>query len=107
MFAEKSWGSYRVIDVQDNSMTILVTLNPGNKMNYHSHEHRDKVWTILSGAGKTIVDGMEQPAKAGDVVTMQADCRHTIIADSELRLIEVQLGEEIDVHDKNKYSLER
>ena len=28
MFAEKSWGSYRVIDVQENSLTILVTLNP-------------------------------------------------------------------------------
>lgn len=106
MFAEKSWGSYQVLDVQKESLTVLVTLKAGNRMNYHSHDHRDEVWTILSGTGRTIVDGMEQPVKAGDVVTMQAGCRHTIIADTELKVIEVQLGKEIDVHDKHKYALD-
>lgn len=106
MFAEKSWGSFRVLDVEEESMTIKVTLKPGNRMNYHSHDRRDEVWTIIAGTGKTIVDGMEQPVQAGDVVTMQAGCRHTVIADSELQLIEVQLGREIDVHDKHKYEYE-
>ncbi|MDO4333650.1 MAG: sugar phosphate nucleotidyltransferase [Eubacteriales bacterium] len=106
MFAEKSWGSFRVLDVEDESMTIKVTLNPGCSMNYHSHERRDEVWTVISGEGRTIVDGMEQPVQAGDVVTMQAGCRHTIIADTELKVMEVQLGKEISVHDKRKYELE-
>ena len=106
MFAEKSWGSFKVIDVEEESMTIKVTLNPGHKMNYHSHSRRDEVWTIVAGKGKTIVDGMEQPVQAGDVVTMQAGCRHTIIADTELKLIEVQLGKEISVDDKQKHELE-
>lgn len=106
MFSEKSWGSFRVLDVEDESMTIKVTLNPGHRMNYHSHDRRDEVWTIISGEGRTIVDGMEQPVKAGDVITMQAGCRHTIIADTELKVMEVQLGREISVHDKHKYDLE-
>ena len=106
MFAEKSWGSFRVLDIEDESMTIKVTLNAGHQMNYHSHERRDEVWTVISGKGRTIVDGMEQPVKAGDVVTMQAGCRHTIIADTELKVIEVQLGREISVHDKHKYEPE-
>ncbi len=106
MFAEKSWGSFRVLDVEDESMTIKVTLNKGHQMNYHSHERRDEVWTVISGKGRSIVDGMEQPVKAGDVVTMQAGCRHTLIADTELKVIEVQLGREISVHDKKKYELE-
>lgn len=106
MFAEKSWGSFRVLDIEEESMTIKVILNPGHRMNYHSHERRDEVWTIISGEGRTIVDGMEQPVKAGDVVTMQAGCRHTIIADTELNVIEVQLGKEISVHDKQKFELE-
>ena len=105
MFAEKSWGSFRVLDIEDESMTIKVTLNPGQRMNYHSHERRDEVWTIVSGEGRTIVDGMEQPVTAGDVVTMQAGCRHTIVADTELKVIEVQLGKEISVHDKRKFEL--
>ena len=107
MFAEKSWGSFHVLDVEDESMTIKVTLNPGHSMNYHSHSRRDEVWTVISGTGRTIVDGMEQPVQAGDVVTMQAGCRHTIIADTELKLIEVQLGKEISVHDKQKFPLDK
>ncbi len=104
MFAEKSWGSYRVLDIEENSMTVKVTLNPGHKMNYHSHEKRDEVWTVLSGTGKTIVDGMEQPVKPGDVITMSAGCKHTVIAGDEgLQLIEVQLGTGISVVDKKKY----
>ena len=106
MFAEKSWGSFRVLDIGENSLTIKVTLKAGNKMNYHSHERRDEVWTIISGNGRTIVDGMEEQVTAGDVITMQAGCRHTIIADSELEVMEVQLGREISVHDKQKFELE-
>jgi len=106
MYAEKSWGSFRVLDVEEESMTIKVTLNPGHRMNYHSHAGRDEMWTIISGNGRTIVDGMEQPVQAGDVVTMQAGCKHTIIADTELKIMEVQLGKEISVHDKQKFELE-
>lgn len=106
MFAEKSWGSFRVLDVEEGSMTIKVTLNPGNSMNYHSHKNRNEVWVVIMGEGRTIVDGMEQKVRVGDVVTMQAGCRHTILADTELQLIEVQLGKEISVHDKQKYQLE-
>ena len=86
-------------------MTVKVTLNPGHRMNYHSHERRDEVWTVISGRGRTIVDGMEQPVKAGDVITMQAGCKHTVIADTALQLIEVQLGKDISVSDKQKHEL--
>lgn len=106
MFAEKSWGSFRVLDIEQESLTIKVTLNAGHSMNYHSHKNRDEVWVVISGTGRTIVDGMEQNVQAGDVVTMQAGCRHTVIAETELKLVEVQLGEEISVYDKQKFPLE-
>lgn len=106
MFAEKSWGSFKVVDVENESLTIKVTLNVGHSMNYHSHKNRDEVWVVISGQGKTVVDGMEQKVKTGDVITMSAGCRHTVIAETELKLIEVQLGEDINVHDKQKFELE-
>lgn len=105
MFAEKSWGSYKVMDVESESMTIKVTLNPGHKMNYHSHKNRDEVWVVLSGTGKTVVDGKEQKVKTGDVITMKAECKHTVVADTELKLIEVQLGKDITVTDKQKFEM--
>lgn len=106
MFAEKSWGSFKVVDVETESMTIKVTLNAGHSMNYHSHKNRDEVWVVISGNGKTIVDGFEQAVKTGDVITMSAGCRHTVMAETELKLIEVQLGTDINVHDKQKFALE-
>ena len=106
MYAEKSWGSYRVMDVEEESVTVKVTLRAGNAMNYHSHARRNEVWTVVSGKGRTIVDGMEQEVRAGDVITMQAGCKHMIMADTELKLIEVQLGKEIDVEDKTKHERE-
>lgn len=106
MFAEKSWGSFRVLDVEEEGLTIKVTLNAGHRMNYHSHKNRDEVWVVVSGTGRTIVDGIAQQIHPGDVVTMQAGCRHTVIAETELKLIEVQLGREISVHDKQKFALE-
>lgn len=105
MYAEKSWGSFRVLDVEDGSMTIKVTLNPGHKMNYHSHEHRSEVWNIISGNGTVIVDGKKRDVSAGDVIELPAGCKHTVIAETELRIIEVQIGKEINIHDKKKFEL--
>ena len=106
MYAEKSWGSFRVLDVEHDSLTIKVTLNPGHRMNYHSHDHRDEVWVVISGRGTTVVDGEKQEVTVGDVIKMRAGSRHTVIALTELKMVEVQLGRDISVHDKIKYELE-
>lgn len=105
MFAEKSWGSFRVLDVQEESMTIKVTLNPGHGMNYHSHERRDEIWNVIAGNGNAVIDGKTVLVKAGDVLTMKAGCKHTILAETELKLIEVQLGRDIRADDKKKHAL--
>ena len=106
MFAEKSWGSFRVIDVSDDSLTITVKVNPGHSMNYHSHEYRDEVWTVISGNGRAVIDGKEQAITVGDVIKMPAGCKHTVIADDALSMIEVQIGKDISVHDKKKFELD-
>ena len=105
MFAEKSWGSFKVLDVEDGSMTIKVTLNKGHSMNYHNHKYRDEVWVVISGTGRTIVDGMEQNVTPGDVIAMSAGCKHTVVAETELKLVEVQIGTGISVQDKQKFEL--
>ena len=71
MFAEKSWGSFKVIDIDKESMTIKVTLNAGHRMNYHSHQHRDEVWTVIAGEGKRgdVVDGWRE---------CEAGCHHHV-----------------------------
>lgn len=104
-FAEKSWGTYTVIDVQPQSMTIKIKLKKGNHMKYHAHEHREEVWTIVSGYGKVVVEGREQEVKTGDVITLPVGCKHILIAETDMSVIEVQIGEEISPKDKIVYSL--
>jgi mannose-1-phosphate guanylyltransferase len=106
MFAEKSWGNFLVLDVGEESLTIKVTLNEGHRMNYHSHERRDEVWTVLSGTGRSVVDGVVRRVRPGDVISIIAGQKHTIIADSELKVIEAQLGRDIRVSDKQKFDFD-
>lgn len=106
MFAEKSWGEYKVLDVEDTSMTIKVTLRKGNQMNYHSHERRDEVWTIISGVGMVNVNGRIFELHAGDTIKLPVGCKHTIYAQTDLELVEIQSGENISVTDKIKYNQE-
>lgn len=103
MFSEKSWGSYQVIAVDEGSMTVKVTLNPGHGMHYHSHRLRDEVWTVVEGTGTAVIDDEVIPVKAGDVLCMKAGQKHKVDAQTELRIIEVQIGQEISVHDKEKH----
>lgn len=103
MFAEKSWGNFIVLDVQDTSMTIRIELKQNQHLTYHSHEHRDEVWTVISGTGIAVIDDKEYTIQEGSVLTMRAGQKHTVRAISELSIIEVQMGNEIDVNDKIKH----
>ena len=106
MFAEKSWGSFRIIDVEDESLTIKVTLNAGHAMNYHSHAHRREIWTVVSGCGSVRLDGAERPVVAGDVIDIPAGMKHKISARERMVVIEVQVGASISKEDKVKWEEE-
>lgn len=103
MFAEKSWGSYLVLDVEKESLTIKVTLNVGHEMSYHSHYLRNEIWNVISGEGLVTVNEKQQKVFPGDIIKIPAGTRHKIKAVTELKVIEVQLGKDINVEDKNKF----
>lgn len=106
MYAEKSWGSYTVIDVQPGAMTVKLFMKAGERLSYHMHNYRDEVWTVVGGNGKAFIDGMEQILRPGDVITIAAGCKHTIEAITPLNIVEVQIGNEINVSDKVKFGLD-
>ena len=58
---------------------------------------------MLSGTGYAIIDDVRRPVKAGDVLTLPVGSRHTIHADTELQVVEVQTGAILDADDKIKY----
>ena len=103
MFAEKSWGTYTVIDVQPGAMTVKISLQKGSGMKYHSHELRREVWTIASGSGQVVINDKERNVSAGDVIDIPVGTKHKIFADTDMSIIEVQIGGEISGKDKKTY----
>lgn len=102
MFAEKSWGTFTVIDNQENSKTIKIEMKPNAEMSYHSHSYRSEIWNIIFGTGKVCINGESKTVKAGDVVQIPVDARHSIKANEKMEIIEIQLGV-FNTHDKCKY----
>lgn len=102
MFAEKSWGTFTVIDNQENSKTIKIEMKPNTEMSYHSHSYRSEIWNIISGTGKVCINGESKTVKAGDVVQIPVDARHSIKANEKMEIIEIQLGV-FNTHDKCKH----
>ncbi|MCR5834408.1 MAG: cupin domain-containing protein [Selenomonadaceae bacterium] len=103
-YAEKSWGTYQVIDIGKESLTIKVILTAGNKMNYHSHNYRDEVWNFVEGSGRVNLNGEIKSVRAGDIVKIPAGVKHTVFAETNLKIIEVQIGKDITVEDKILWS---
>ncbi len=87
-------------------MTVKLSMRVGEHLTYHMHNYREEVWTVVSGKGRAVVDGMEQIMRTGDVITIAAGCKHTVEAITDLDIIEVQLGEEISVSDKIKFFMD-
>jgi mannose-6-phosphate isomerase mannose-1-phosphate guanylyl transferase len=100
MYAEKSWGEFRIIDAETGSLTIKITLSPGHSLTYHMHEHRDETWTVIEGRGWVKLDGNEFAIAEGQTVRIPRGSFHTIRAETLLKVMEVQVGEGIDVDDK-------
>lgn len=58
-------------------------------------------WTVLSGSGRVVIDGVTREVSAGDMIDLPIGCKHTVSASSTgFQIIEVQMGEEISVRDK-------
>ncbi len=47
-----------------------------------------------------IIDGAERKINAGDVIEIPAGVKHTISADTDMSIIEVQIGNSISGKDK-------
>jgi quercetin dioxygenase-like cupin family protein len=69
---------------------IFVILPAGDQVPYHYHASRESLIYILSGEGIEKVERQEFPVKAGDVLFMPANEKHTIInrSDKDIRYLE-------------------
>lgn len=100
MYEEKRWGCYRVLDylqLEDGNevLTKRIRIIAGRNLSYQRHFKRKEVWTIISGEGELILDGVFQCIKSGDVIQIPLNGMHSARAITDLEFIEVQIGSEL------------
>lgn len=69
----------------------LLPAKPGEKPAYHYHKQRDSVIMVISGEATEMVEGKAIPLKAGDIIFIPPNIKHTILNAStsqEMKYIE-------------------
>ncbi|MFC5701775.1 sugar phosphate nucleotidyltransferase [Cohnella faecalis] len=104
MFEERLWGSYRVLDYNVHedgiqSMVRRIHIEASKHLSYHFHASRSETWTIVSGEGEMVMDGSWRKLYAGDTVYIPPYAKHSVLAVSDLVIVEVQSGSDLSDED--------
>ncbi|WP_123041914.1 sugar phosphate nucleotidyltransferase [Cohnella candidum] len=104
MYEEKRWGTSRVMDFRklDNDRELLtrtVRVNKGHCTSYHFHLNRDEYWTVASGEGTFVMNNVISKIHAGDVLHIPAGTPHSVLAESDMEWVEVQMGSRVSAED--------
>jgi mannose-1-phosphate guanylyltransferase len=100
MYEERRWGEYKVIDTIEfadghKALTKQLIIKSGKNISYQVHNHRDEVWTFIDGKGLLVLDGKVQNVSRGDVINIKKGTKHAVKAIEDLRIIEVQSGDNL------------
>ena len=90
----RPWGNYQVISLDSDYQVKKLTINPGKRISYQTHEQRSEYWVIVKGTGTVTLNGVEALCLAGDAYVIEEEMAHRIAntGDTDLVFIEVQLG---------------
>lgn len=108
MYEKRRWGEYRVLDYSvfpngSKALTKELILNADSQLSYQKHARRLEVWTIVSGEGVVVVDGVISHVRPGTVANIPRNAMHALKASTELHLIEVQLGDMLEESDIERF----
>ncbi|MBW5448363.1 cupin domain-containing protein [Cohnella sp. CFH 77786] len=104
MYEEKRWGTTRVMDfkkLEDGRevLTRAVRVNAGQCTSYHFHLNRDEYWTVACGTGTFVMNNVISTVHAGDTQHIPAGAPHSVLAETDMEWIEVQMGSRVSAED--------
>lgn len=101
MFSDKLWGSFRVISKNERNLVAKLEIKEGKEIPYCRNKSIDEIWNILSGEGIITLEGNEKVVKRGDSIMIPHDTKYKFIANTDMEVIEVQIGEIVSSNKMN------
>lgn len=92
--SERPWGKYYVLADEPHYKLKRIEVNPGQRLSYQYHHHRQEFWTIVAGNAVVILDEVEHDLKYGKSIHIPLGAKHRImnLTDKPVVFIEVQTG---------------
>lgn len=102
---ERPWGHFVVLDEQPNAKVKVITIHPGRRLSYQSHERRSEHWVVIQGTAEVLLDGESRTVHVGESIDVPTRSRHRCANDGEVDVVfvEVQLGEYFGEDDIVRY----
>ncbi|MDH2413358.1 phosphomannose isomerase type II C-terminal cupin domain [Nocardioides sp. CER19] len=90
----RPWGSWQVLDEGEGFKVKRITVTPGSRLSYQTHEHRAEHWVVAAGRATCVIDGETVVADTGQCIDVPLGVPHRIgnADDTELVIIEVMRG---------------
>ncbi len=91
----RPWGTYATLKQEDGYQVKRITVAPGQKLSLQYHHKRAEHWVVMQGRAIVQVGDDEYETGAGEYRYIPLGEKHrlTNIGDSELVLVEVQVGD--------------
>ena len=91
---ERPWGKYYVLADEPNYKLKRIEVNPGQRLSYQYHHHRQEFWTIIEGEAVVVLNEIEHQLKYGESIHIPLGSKHRIENRSSepVVFIEVQTG---------------
>lgn len=91
---ERPWGKYYVLEDEEHYKLKRIVVNPGHRLSYQYHHHRQEFWTVVEGEALVILDEKEHIVRYGESIFIPQGAKHRIINATEqpLVFVEVQTG---------------
>ena len=93
--AQRPWGYYEVLLDTPYTKVKEITVEPGHRLSYQSHKHREEYWTCVEGELTVILNDKELLISYGHSIHIPLGSKHRMWNKEEknvLKVVEVQVG---------------
>jgi mannose-6-phosphate isomerase len=101
----RPWGSFEVLSDAPHSKVKYLTVLPGCRLSYQSHEHRAEHVTVVQGTAEVILDGVSHFLEVGSCIDVPQGAKHRYgnPGTADLIVVEVQTGDYFGEDDIVRY----